>query len=60
LGEPLAGERTELLDVVSDHGALFAAGDFEDDVVGAPRKVVAFGYGCYVIARLAQQERDLR
>src|SRR5712692_2428259 len=60
LRQPLSRERTEVLDVVRDHGPAFAACDLEDDPVGGPHEVLAVGNGVYVVAGLAQQHRDLR
>jgi len=57
LCQPLRGNRTEVLDVVRDHGPAFAACDLEDDPVAAPGQVRAAGNGVHVMAGLAQQDR---
>src|SRR5215469_8311668 len=58
--QPLCRKCAEVFDVVRYRGPAFAACDLEDDPVAAPSQVLAVGDGVYVIAGLAQQDRDLR
>src|SRR5713226_9084665 len=60
LRQVLCRKRTEVLDVVRDHGPAFATCDLEDDPVTAPDQVLAVRNRVHVIADLAQQHRDLR
>ena len=60
LRQPLSRKRAEVLDVVRYHGPAFAARDLEDDPVAAPGQSLAVGNGVYVVASLAQQDRDPR
>src|SRR5512132_2219528 len=60
LRQPLSRKRTEVLDVVRDHGPALATRDLEDEPVTASSQVLAVGNGVYVVADLAQQDRDLR
>src|SRR6476660_2715079 len=60
LRQPLCPKRTEVHDVIRDHGPAFVTFDLEDDPVAAPSQVLAVGNGVYVVAGLAQQDRDLR
>jgi len=59
LRKPLGCERTEVFDVVRDHGATFAARHLKDHPVAAGNQVVAIGNRYDVIARMAQHLRDL-
>src|SRR5215467_15679183 len=58
--QPLCRKCAEVFDVVRYRGPAFAACDLEDDPVAAPSQVLAVGDGVYVIAGLAQLDRDLR
>src|SRR6266699_754810 len=58
LRQPLCRKRSEVLDVIRDHGPAFATCDLEDAPVAAPSQVLTAGNGVHVVAGLAQQDRD--
>ena len=60
LREPLSRERSEVPDVVSDHGAVLAARDLKDNQVAASDQVRSIGHRFNVEATPSKENGDLR